>query len=94
MKKPKHDKSLDRYYEATDLASSVEPAETGVVSVEPGSNEGYYITAHGRRYRFPTVERPSDVADLVSAIVSVGPLLDHAIGEPKMSEPRKRRRSR
>jgi len=94
VKKPKHDESLDRYYAATDLASTIEQAEFGIVSVEPGSNEGYYITAHGRRYRFPTVERPSDVADLVSAIVSVGPLLDHAVGEPKMSEPPKRRRTR
>jgi|OM-RGC.v1.031574572 hypothetical protein len=86
---------LDRYYEAVDLASSVEPSP-GVIAVERESDEGHSITAHGRRYRFPTTRDARHVAALLSAIVEVGPLLEFAVGQPKTPPPapKKRRRKR
>ena len=92
MKKPKYGE-LDRYYEAVDLASSVESSPGGI-AVEREPDEGHSITAHGRRYRFPTVKSPYHVARLLSAIIEAGPLLNFAISEPKTPAPKKRRRKR
>lgn len=94
MKKPKYG-DLDRYYEAVDLASSVESSPGGI-AVESEPDEGHSITAHGRRYRFPTVKSPYHVARLLSAIVEAGPILEFAVGQPKTPPPapQKRRRKR
>ena len=52
-----------------DLASKIEPVETDEIRVEPGSNGGYFIEAGRRRFRFPDVEDPIEVARLLLDIV-------------------------
>lgn len=50
-------------------ASKIEPVETDEIRVEPGSNGGYFIEAGRRRFRFPDVEDPVEVARLLLDIV-------------------------
>ena len=60
------------YLEACKLADKIREIDSQVCQVFPGSNDGYFIEAFGKSYRFACIEDPKVIAKLFVDIVAVG----------------------
>lgn len=62
------------YTKVLSYADSVRDIASQVCQVIAGSNDGYFIEAFGKSYRFASVEDPAMIADFFKTIVSMGPI--------------------
>ena len=65
---------MTAYYAACSHADSVRDITSQACQVIEGSNDGYFIEAFGKSYRFASIECPRAIADLFVAIVAMGPI--------------------
>ncbi len=63
-----------RYQVACNAADSIQEVSTHECSVSPGSNDGFFITAFGKQYRYASIECEKTIAQFFLDIVSVGPI--------------------
>lgn len=63
---------VKNYLEACKLADSVREIESQSCQVIEGSNDGYFIEAFGKSYRFACINDPKVIAKLFVDIVAVG----------------------
>lgn len=66
--------AMTRYTEASKQADSIRNIDSNVCQVYPGSNDGYFIEAFGKRYRFACICDPQVIAQLFVDIVAIGPV--------------------
>jgi hypothetical protein len=67
--------SVANYTQACNAASSITEIDSDVCQVFEGSNEGFFVEAFGKRYRYH-IECPKQIAKYFMAIVSVGPVAE------------------
>lgn len=65
---------MTAYYAACRHADSIREITSQACQVIEGSNDGYFIEAFGKSYRFASVDCPQEIAALFVAIVAMGPI--------------------
>lgn len=65
---------IGEYTKVLSYADSVRDIASQVCQVIAGSNDGYFIEAFGKSYRFASIEDPAMIADFFKTIVSMGPI--------------------
>lgn len=65
---------LTKYTEACKKADSIKDIESNACQIIEGSNDGYFIEAFGKSYRFACVNDARDIAQLFIDIVAIGPI--------------------
>lgn len=66
--------TLAKYNEVLSYADAVRPIAGHACQVIAGSNDGHFIEAFGKSYRFASVDDPALIADFFKTIVSMGPI--------------------
>ena len=65
---------MKAYYAACKHADSIRDITSQACQVIEGSNDGYFIEAFGKSYRFASIENPREIAGLFVTIVAMGPI--------------------
>lgn len=63
------------YVKAKRQADSVDSCKDEGCRLFPGTNDGYFIQAFGKQYRFASIECPQKIGQLFIDIVAHGPLV-------------------